>query len=297
VTDAAFRRAWRAATSTGPGYEPRPAGRFYRTDAVRGYYVDYRAKTVTPAENGVPTTAVALAQRALGWWERGLAGEDGAEASFLALAAELQRSAVAVDGELRWQYLTAVPKYGLTPPWCSAMAQGQAASVFVRAYRAGGDERFAEDALRAIASLVHESELVDVTPDGPVLEEAPSRPPSHILNGWIYALWGLWDVAVGLDDAAALRGFEAGVGCLRRRLDRYDLGWWTRYSLAADGLDVAKPYYHRLHVDQAAVLGRLAAAPDIAEASRRWAGYDRPVNVARALLSKAGEAARARSRE
>jgi hypothetical protein len=179
--------------------------------------------------------------------------------------------------ELLWEYEVPVPKYGLVPPWCSALAQGQAASVFVRAHLASGDEHLAELAARAIASILPESPsgLLTLIPDGPVPEESPSNPPSLILNGWIYALWGLWDVAVGLGDEKCRSVFEESMACLRRTIERYDVGWWSRYSLYPHRLpDLAKPFYHRLHVHQLEVTARLIGADDLRETARRWAAYD-----------------------
>jgi hypothetical protein len=74
----------------------------------------------------------------------------------------------------------------------------------VRAYLVSGDPRNAETALGAIRPLLDtSSDLVAETSDGIVLEESPSEPPSHILNGWIYALWGLWEVEVALKEPRA----------------------------------------------------------------------------------------------
>ena len=43
----------------------------------------------------------------------------------------------------------------------------------------------------------------------------------------------------------------ASTDCLLATLSSYDVGWWTKYSLYPHRLpDLAKPFYHRLHVDQ-----------------------------------------------
>jgi len=189
----------------------------------------------------------------------------------------LEQHGEELDGELLWPYPMSLRKYRLDPPWYSALAQGQAASVFVRAQLQSGDERFARAARSSIAPLLpgSTSGLLAVTADGVVPEEAPSQPPSLILNGWIYALWGLWDVAVGLGDRDCQAVFEDSTRCLQRSLERYDVGWWSRYSLFPHPLpDLAKPFYHRLHVDQLEVLYRLVGYPEFLDTSRRWAGYD-----------------------
>src|SRR3954451_5086037 len=237
---APVERAINAALSRGPGYEPTPIGPSFDERSVSGYYIDFRAKTSSPeAGDAAALPAVQLIQLALGWWERHVAGDGAALGRFLELCGEIERRAEPRGDSLRWPVNVAVPKYGLAPGWSSALAQGQAGSVFVRAHLASGEDRYAELALAAIEPfLTASSELVSA---GPVLEEAPSDPPSHILNGWMSALWGLWDVQLGLGDARARSMFDAGVGSLRASLPSYDTGWWTLYSLYPHDLkDLAK---------------------------------------------------------
>jgi heparosan-N-sulfate-glucuronate 5-epimerase len=280
-----------SAFSLGVGYEPQPQAASFSTDAVRGYPLDLTAKTtVANAHNGSALPPADLAQLGLGWWERRLAGEEHATAQFERICAELEQQAERQDGRLVWPYTMSVPKYKTEAPWYSAMAQGQIASVFTRAYLATGRDAHAVTALEAVDPLIDRSVpgLVTETSDGPVLEEGSSEPPSHILNGWMYALWGLWDVCLGLGDAASGQLFGASAECLRKTLDRYDTGWWTRYSLYPHAVDdLAKPFYHRLHINQIAVMHRLTGASDFADAADRWAGYDRADRRARAVAHKA----------
>jgi hypothetical protein len=286
---APVERAINAALSRGPGYEPTPIGPAFDDVSVRGYYIDFRAKTTSPvAGDAAALPAIQLIQLALGWWERHVAGEEAALTRFFELCADVERRAVegsAAAPELRWPVGVAVPKYGLAPGWSSALAQGQAGSVFVRAHLANGDDRYAELALRAVEPFLSGSELVS---PGPILEEAPSDPASHVLNGWMSALWGLWDVQLGLGDPRAHTTFETSVACLRACLPSYDIGWWTLYSLYPHALkDLAKPIYHRFHVTQLEVYHRLTGFDDIAETRDRWESYDRPVPRARAIAQKA----------
>jgi hypothetical protein len=164
----------------------------------------------------------------------------------------------------------------------------------VRAHLATGEERYADFARRAVRPLLcgRPSDLVSQTPHGPILEEAPGTPASHILNGWITGLWGLWDVHLGLGEARAGVAFRAGVECLRAYLPAYDTGWWSRYSLYPHALeDLAKPIYHRYHVDQLNVLHRLTRHDDLKAVAVRWASYDHFPMREIALVQKAAFAA------
>jgi len=176
------------------------------------------------------------------------------------------------------------------------MAQGQAASVFVRAALTLGDEGFAEAAERAIRPLTAgDSSVVARTPEGPVLQEYPTRPPSHVLNGWIFALWGLYDVAALINGAGpsgreARRAFLEGTAALVRRVDLYDAGLgWSRYDLYPHPVvNVASTAYHALHVLQLEATNTLAPRPALSDAAARFAAYaESPVKRARAFTAKA----------
>jgi heparosan-N-sulfate-glucuronate 5-epimerase len=291
MTREALRRHWSSAFSRGPGYESTPPGHQLGGQSVSGYYVDFGAKT-TSASADAPGTLLpaAMAQLALGWWERSLAGEPGAEGRFVEACELLARAGVAEGEAVIWLYRIPLAKYRLEPPWISALAQAQAASVFVRAFLRSGEPRHRELALAAARPLLQtvSPTVVAALPAGPALEECPTAPPSLILNGWIYAIWGLRDVALGLGSDAAASTLEATTACLVSMLPQYDTGWWTRYSLFPFKLpDLAKPFYHRLHVAQLEVMHRLTGEPVYGELAARWRGYDRPARRAALVAQKA----------
>lgn len=286
-----IEQAVNSALSRGPGYEPTPIGSAFRVPDVHGYYIDFTSKTRSDAASDTDSIfSASLAQLALGWWERSLLGEPTAVDRFLMVCRLLEDRGERRDGQLRWPIPFPGPKYGIASGSCSALTQGQAASVFVRAHALTGDDRYADLANRAVAPLISDraSELVSHTAGGPVLEEAPSLPASHILNGWISGLWGVRDVRLALRDERARRAFEDGVESLRCHLPAYDVGWWSRYSLFPHPLeDLAKPIYHRYHVDQLTVMHRLTGVSEFACMAERWASFDRPVNVTRSIAQKA----------
>jgi heparosan-N-sulfate-glucuronate 5-epimerase len=287
---APLERALNAALSRGPGYEPTPIGPDFDDRSVRGYYIDFRPKTTasTAADPGA-LPAIQLIQLALGWAERALGGEDAARERFVGLCAAIEERGEPRSDGLRWPMRVEVPKYGLAQGWSSALAQGQAASAFVRAYLLAGDDHYAELARRAIEPFLapETTDLVVQTASGPILEEAPSKPSSHVLNGWMSALWGLWDVQLGLGDEGARTAFDAGIGCLQAMLPKYDTGWWTRYALYPHALpDLAKPIYHRFHVTQLRVYHRLTGDGTFQETAARWDAYDRAPNRLAAIAQK-----------
>jgi heparosan-N-sulfate-glucuronate 5-epimerase len=283
------KRAFGATFSRGEGYEPQPPGLLFERDLVRGYFIDYRSKTTAKTAQ-VPERLppAALAQLALGWHERMLLGDRRGPTKFTDVCELLVRRAEDLGDQAVWPYEVAVPKYGAKAPWYSGMAQGQAASVFVRAYVRTGSERYETLARRAIEPLLQkDARFVAVTEAGPVLQEGDTQPPSHILNGWVFALWGLWDICAGLGDPRAEQLLQATIDCLASKLDSYDTGWWTRYSLFPHRLpDLAKPFYHRLHIHQMDVLYRLTGISEFGMAAHRWTRYDTKVARLAVLAQK-----------
>jgi heparosan-N-sulfate-glucuronate 5-epimerase len=180
------------------------------------------------------------------------------------------------DGLLAYRF--AMPHtFPLDPPWYSSMAQGQAGSFLVRAAVALEREPLFARAERAVAPLVDAgSPLVLETPEGLILEEYPTSPPSFVLNGWITSLFGLRDVALAPVKpevaAAAGQAFEAGVATVAARLGLYRVALgWTRYDLYPHPLvNVASPAYHRVHIGHIRTLQELAPRPEFAAALREW---------------------------
>lgn len=268
-------------------------------DPGSGYYNDLRVELDTddPVEarrllktfvaDRERANHVTIAQLALGAWQ--MRAVDEAWLQVFAEGAEWLARALDDDGGL--QYLFAMPHtFEIRPPWYSAMAQGEAASLFVRAALTLEDDTFVEAAERAIQPLVKsDSSIVAHTPEGPVLQEYPTQPPSHVLNGWMFALWGLYDVArlaerAGRSTPQAELAFRAGTTALVRRVDLYDAGLgWSRYDLFPHRLThVASPFYHRLHVALLNATADLTGEDSLRSKAAEWEASARriPLRIA-----------------
>lgn len=255
-----------------------------------GYHVDMRVKAegaevpeIWPSEPG-DGIYVYLAQWGLGCYERYLAGEDERWLAGARAGAEILLSDQADDGGWvhRFDYGHTFP---LKAPWLSAMAQGEGASLLARLHVETGEERYAEAALRALRPY---SAISAPLGGGRFPEEYPTDPPSHVLNGGIFALWGLHDVGAVLGDGAARRDFEAGVDALAADLHRWDTGSWSRYDLFPHPVvNVASPAYHALHAIQLRATDRLAPRRELAATAARFEAYGRsPTRRAAALARK-----------
>jgi hypothetical protein len=258
-----------------------PVGKHFNAEAVRGYYIDMRVKAGTPVwPAGEHRLHVGAIQWGLGCFERYLAGEGDV---WLEAARERADELVKnqhAEGPQTGGFLHRHPlehTFALRPPWISAMAQGEGASLLVRIFQETGEERYAEAARRALLPL-----SVDSVDGGvrarlygrPFPEEYPTQPPSFVLNGGIFTLWGLRDVGVALNDDSTSAVFEEAVDTLAENLHRWDLGYWSRYDLFAHPvINVASSFYHDLHINQLRAMHRLVPRPQLAETAERWERY------------------------
>jgi hypothetical protein len=180
----------------------------------------------------------------------------------------------------------------LKAPWYSGLAQGQGVSMLLRAHAQAGDEKYLRAADRAFVSLMRPIDVGGVLFEDREknlwIEEYLVDPPTHILNGFIWALWGVFDYWVARSDGAAKDIFDRGVVTLIHNLSRYDTGYWSLYEQSGTRLKMlASPFYHRLHIVQLRVMARLTGNMLFAEFADRWEGYTRSAaNRARARIEK-----------
>jgi heparosan-N-sulfate-glucuronate 5-epimerase len=274
---------------------PQLMSSFTPGDPQSGFYNDLRVKAL---EHGTPEGALAAArsmtasgrlaypvsivQLGLGAWQLSL--DDRRWLAAVEHTVDWILAELDDRGRLACRF--AMPHtFRLDPPWYSAMAQGEAASLLVRAATALERPRYLDGAARAIDSLCRsDSGLVSETPEGPVLQEYPTAPPAHVLNGWIWGLWGLYDVGVEpalggsepqrLAAAQARSAFDVGTRTLAARLPLYEVGLgWSRYDLFPRRIpNVASPFYHRLHIEQLRAMTLIAPGiPAFEQFADRWA--------------------------
>lgn len=223
-----------------------------------------------------PTRIAQYALHRFGLWRAN--SDAAAKADFLAQARWL-RDHQHAGGVYRFEFPWS--KYGAAPGWSSAMAQGEAISVLLRAHASEPSEGFADAAMRAVEPF-----RLDVTRGGVVwrdggdlfFEEIANDSAAHVLNGCIFALWGVWELWKCSDDPSLGELVERCAVTLRRWLPRYDTGWWTLYSLmlsAGRHPHIATLKYHQFHIAQMAVLFGMLNEPAFKNAAARWDAYAR----------------------
>ncbi|NXN87798.1 GLCE epimerase, partial [Bombycilla garrulus] len=172
----------------------------------------------------------------------------------------------------------------LEPGWYSAMAQGQAMSTLVRAYLLTKEPAFLSAALRATAPFKLPAERGGVKAvfmgRHEWYEEYPTTPSSFVLNGFMYALIGLYDLKETAGEKLGREArllYERGMESLKALLPLFDTGSGTVYDLRHFTLgtapNLARWDYHTTHINQLQLLSSVDDAPVFRDVIRRWKSY------------------------
>ncbi|MEZ4648405.1 MAG: D-glucuronyl C5-epimerase family protein [Candidatus Eisenbacteria bacterium] len=162
------------------------------------------------------------------------------------------------DSVAVWPVPWVAERYGLEPPWYSALSQGQGISLLVRTAQWGRPEDLvlAEAAVRSLL----ESDLSIVIRDARgvrFLEEFPVESRPEVLNGCLLAWLGLWDYARATGDAQLRTECLELLDRIETQVPKYELTrsgliGWTRYDL--ETTLPTSPTYQELHAALARAL-------------------------------------------
>lgn len=188
-----------------------------------------------------------------------------------------------------WEHNFILPYYDFKIPWIHGMAQGLAISVLLRAYQLTSDKKYLNATEKAYKVFE-----VDIANGGvrfvdeecnAWIEEYAILPPPHVLNGFIFALFGIYDFYRVTKDEDALNLFKKEIVTLEKNIQGYDIGYWSLYNLL-DKTPAAKSY-HELHIKQLNVLYNLTKKEIFNEYATRWEKYYRSSqNVRRAAIKR-----------
>jgi hypothetical protein len=148
-----------------------------------------------------------------------------------ALLDELLALRVPRAGGVAWEYYFA---FGAgRPPWVSGIAQGTAVQSIARvAQRTGRQEEvlpIAKQALGVFKTPTPEGVRVP-TADGAEYALYSFAPDLHVINGFLQALVGLFDLGRIAGDTEAQALYTEGERVARRELPTFDTGAWSLYS-------------------------------------------------------------------
>lgn len=197
------------------------------------------------------------------------------------------------DGALRYNFEYRKPylhtKY--KKGWVSAMAQGQALSVYARAYHITGNTKYLNAGKMAFKFLNTPKSkggtlttLADISKnykDYIFYEEYISTPNNYTLNGYMFTLIGLYDwsqvkTKADYGQKEADKMFKKGIASLVILLPKYDIGGFTSYDLSGITMK-QRPHvleaYHAVHIYQLYGLYTITGNPILLNYHKLWASY------------------------
>lgn len=195
------------------------------------------------------------------------------------------------DGSFRYGF-----KYwhyeDLNPGWTSSMSQGQALSVFSRAYNLTKDFKYIEagnKALKYMLTPVSQGGVMDNLgyidsrlKDKIFFQEYVNSTPSYTLNGYIFTLIGLYDwsnIATKENKEycnIAKDYWDKGIDTLKYILPYYDMGGFTSYDLyfiTKKMKPTSADYYHSVHIEQLNTLYNITKDVYFKRIKDLWAFY------------------------
>ena len=290
---------WHTITPCGITRRPGDIGRYYLDFSTKINYAQNKDENGIPLFeylNEIPETyhPIAICQYALGLYDVYIAkacNDEDIKDRFLAQSDWLLNNAVISDGSAVWYFNYPDKRYGIKPPWCSAMAQGEAISVLCRAFKITGKDdyiNFAEKALLPFKKEISDGGVRNYFKGIVLYEEFPSDDVTGVLNGFMFSLFGLYDLYLLNGSKTAITLFHEGAESIKSLLKYYDTGYWSRYDLFKYPLSNPASYtYHELHVQQLKVLYILTEEEIFLEYSEKWQRYEKGVSrKTRALINK-----------
>ena len=166
----------------------------------------------------------------------------------------------------------------------SAMAQGEGASLLLRVYTQEKNNQFLIAAKKAVDYMLTSSQENGVTLyDDKNVYLLEYRHLPVVLNGWIFALWGLVDICKYYPEYE--RYLNASIETLCHNIQNFDNGYWSLYN--SEGL-ICSPFYHRLQIAQMKAMYIITGVNIFDEYAQRWEEYSNSiVKKSRAFLVKA----------
>lgn len=245
-------------------------GNFDEHGAIRVQYAD---------PLGLQYNPVTVAQYALGCYHSyKRTGKQEYRTIFLNQIKWLQTHYVPVGSDMA-AYEYGFPwSYGLQPGWRSGLAQGQAISALIRYVIETGDRSVLPLIQRLKKYMLLPTEkggLVARTPEGGMwIEEFPSSPPSLVWNGYVSAIFGLYEYAqLFPQDRVAAEQLDEAIRSLKASLPAYDVGNWTFLDRRSKPYPRATNGYQSAHAAQMRTMAQVTKDPYFANVWLRWQSF------------------------
>ena len=286
---------WKMLTGKSVLHVNQDLGKCFSIQEIKGYYNNLTEKVIMEPQlvenDSLPQTLqpggitivfpVAVFQYALGCYDLYLQKKkDCYLKKFLQLANWTFNQQ---DEKGRWaNFAHAYPEHPF-----GAMAQGEATSVLVRAFKETNISTYLEAAKLSIDFMLapHKDGGTALYQGNELLFMEYTHLPI-VLNGWIFAWWGLYDyVNITHDKGYYYEAMNLSCQTLVKYLPKFATNYWSKYDL---DYRLASPFYHHLHIAQMKAMFQLTGIKDFDNYAQCWEKQEnKSWNKCRAFMTKA----------
>ena len=179
------------------------------------------------------------------------------------------------DNYITWELKEDLPIFNLKAPWTSALTNAWCSAALLQGYKITGDEELeplARAGLEYLFTPVSDGGGLYEFDNGDIwFEECPSiETPSHILNGFIFAIDVLDMFNSYYTSSYRYQYFlDKAIASLGNRIDQYDVKYGSIYDLYTRGNKLGADY-HYLHYVQLYYMYLRSGNPRFLEYSEKW---------------------------
>lgn len=229
---------------------------------------------------------ITYTQAALYYYHRYyITNNDNTKAKFLNIANYIKDNVINIDDFAVLQYNFHVDDYNYELPATSSMSQGFALAIMSQAYSLTKDKSFLDVGNKILNSFGHSLNNGGVRNnwDGLPFYEEYIDPKSHVLNGFIFSLFGLYYYYKTTNNELAKKYFDEGIITLKSKLPEFDAKFTSYYSklknsddveLFASAINDDPDHYHELVIAQLLQLYIWTEDDYIKEFAHEFAKYD-----------------------
>lgn len=180
-----------------------------------------------------------------------------------------------------WREAYVSDRYTIKKNWASAMSLGECLSFYLRMFQITKNEELLKK-----SHLIFNAYKIPVSENGVSyidennnlwFEEYPSTPASCVLNGFIYAIFGVMDYYRVTNNSDAKKKLDECFLTLVNNISIYDAGYWSYYDLQYK--ELVKYYYQKnVHVPQMDAIYKMTNNPIFSYYAKKWRKTVNPFN-------------------
>lgn len=207
----------------------------------------------------------------------------GSKVNFLKIANFITQNIVYIDDFAVLQYDFVVKPYRLNPPCASSMAQGFGIGIMIEAYSLTKDRKYlgvAKKMVKSFGATIQEGGVQSNWGNTAFYEEY-ADPNSHVLNGYLFSLSGLYYYYKTTGDLEAKKYFDIGINSLKTKIHEYDASFTSFYSKVnynqpayASAINEDPDHYHELVIYQLLTLFDWTKESIFREYAHKFLKYD-----------------------